>query len=180
MLWSLEDTNLYFMGSVHTLEQNRHGLFPEAEQIYQNAQRVAFEHDLNSPPDRIFIENPVGKPLSSQVPSAEFATAARVWESLGLPQARLEEIQPWVAAMAIVSTGAARRGIAEAHGVDKVLWGRAEHDCKTRTTLEETADALAGFIMSPDHEKVSFLDYAVNPPNLPERPRRHDQSLARP
>lgn len=66
--------------------------------------------------------------------------------------------------MAIVAIGAAKRGIDEAHGVDKVLWSRTEHDGKTRTTLEKPEDALTVFVMSPDHEKISLLDYAVNPP----------------
>jgi uncharacterized protein YbaP (TraB family) len=88
------------------------------------------------------------------------------WANLGLPPARLEQIQPWVAAMVIAVTGAAKRGIDEAHGVDKVLWGRTERDGKTRTTLENPEDAFAVFITSPDHEKASFLDYAVNPPTV--------------
>ena len=84
--------------------------------------------------------------------------------NLGLEPARLEQLQPWVAAMAIVVGGAAKRGIDVAHGVDKVLWDRTEHDGKTRTTLEKPEDALTAFIMSSDHEKTSFLDYPVNPP----------------
>ncbi len=66
--------------------------------------------------------------------------------------------------MTIALTAAAKRGIDVAHGVDKVLWDRTQNDGKTRTTLEKPEDALAGFSMSPDHEKASFLDYAVNPP----------------
>ena len=163
MLWHVEDTNLHLMASIHVLEQACHGLFPEAEQIYQKAQRVTFEHDLATPPDPVFIENTLGKPLSTQLPPV-FASAAREWANLGLDPARLEQLQPWVAAMAIVGIGAAKRGIDEAHGVDRVLWGRTKHDGKTRTTLEKPEDALAAFTMSPDHEKASFLDYAVNPP----------------
>lgn len=164
MLWHIEDANLHLMGSIHVLEQTRHGLFPEAEQIYQKAQRVTFEHDMVTPPNPVFIENIFGNPLSTQVPPAVFASAAREWANLGLAPARLEQLQPWVAAMAIVAIGAARRGIDEAHGVDRALWGRTERDGKTRTTLEKPDDALTIFTMSPDHEKASFLDYATNPP----------------
>jgi uncharacterized protein YbaP (TraB family) len=127
---------------------------------------VTFEHDPATPPDPVFIENTLGKPLSTQLPPAVFASAAREWANLGLSPARLEQIQPWIAAMAIVAVGAAKRGIDEARGVDKALWGRTEHDGKARTTLEKLEDALAVFIMSPDHEKASFLDYAVNPPTI--------------
>jgi hypothetical protein len=152
------------MASIHLLEQTRHGLFPEAEQIYQNAQRVTFEHALGTPLNPAFIENIPGSPLSSQVPSAVLVNATREWTDLGLDLTRLEQIQPWVAAMNIARLRAAKRGIDEAHGVDKVLWGRAEHDGKTRTTLENLEDALTPFVTSPDDEKISFLDYAVNPP----------------
>lgn len=66
--------------------------------------------------------------------------------------------------MAIVVTGAARRGIDEAHGVDKILWGRTEQDGKTRTTLEEPGAPLAIFSRLSADEAASFLDYATNPP----------------
>jgi len=164
VLWHVVGTNLHLMGSIHVLEQTRHGLFPEAEHIYQTAHRVTFEHDMVTPPNPTLTQNIVGMPLSTQVPPAVFANTAREWANLGLDPARLEQLQPWVAAIAIAFIHAARRGIDEAHGVDKVLWGRTDQDGKTRTTLEKPGDALAIFGLSPAHEKASFLDYATNPP----------------
>jgi uncharacterized protein len=164
VLWYVEGTNLHFMGSVHALEQTRHELFREAEEIYQKTQRVTFEHDMLTPPNPALIGNIPEKPLSTQVPSTVFARAAKEWANLGLDPARLEQCQPWAAAIGIVAVGAARRGIVEAHGVDKVLWVRAEQVGKTRTTLEKAEDALAVFVTSPDNEQASFLDYATNPP----------------
>ena len=164
MLWHVGDTGLSLMGSIHLLGQTRHGLYPEAEQIYQKVRRVTFEHDMVTPPDPVFLENSPGKRLSTQIPPAVFASAARAWANLGFDSARLEQLQPWVAAMAIVMTGAARRGIDEAHGVDKILWGRTEQDGKTRTTLEKPGDPLAVFSTLSADEAASFLDYATNPP----------------
>lgn len=105
------------MGSIHLLEQTRHGLYPEAERIYQKAERVTFEHDMVTAPDPAFLENGMGKSLSTQVPTDVFTNTSWAWANLGLDPARLEQLQPWVAAMAIVVTGAARRGIEETHGV---------------------------------------------------------------
>ena len=164
MLWHVEDTNLHLMGSIHVLEQTRHGLFSEAEQIYQKVDRVVFEHDMVTPPDRLFIENIPGKPLSAQVSPAIFANASREWARLGLDPVRLEQLQPWIAAMAIVGIIAARRGIDEAYGVDKVLWGRTEQDGKTRSTLESQDDPLTIFTTLPTDEQAGFLNYATNPP----------------
>jgi uncharacterized protein YbaP (TraB family) len=164
MLWHVEGSNLYLMASIHVLEQTRPGLFPEAEQIYQSAQRVIFEHDMTLPPDPVLMENDPAKPLSAQVSPAVFANAVREWANLGLNQARLEQLQPWAAAMVIGIIGAAKRGIDGAHGVDNVLWKRTERDGKTRATLERPADPFTIFVMSPAHEKSSFLDYATNPP----------------
>lgn len=95
-------------------------VIPEAEQIYQKALRVTFEHDMATPPGPMFFENSPGRPLGTQVPTAVFANAARTWANLGLDLARLEQRQPWAVAMAIVVTGAARRGIDQAHDMGKV------------------------------------------------------------
>ncbi|MDR3529320.1 MAG: TraB/GumN family protein [Rhodopila sp.] len=165
MLWHVEDTNLHLMGSIHVLGQTRHGLFPEAEQVYKSAQRVTFEHDMGQPPALTLLENVAGAALSTQVPPAVFASAAREWANLGLDPARLEQLQPWAAAFAIVAIGAAKRGIDQAYGVDKVLWVRTDQDGKERTTLEQPADALTIFALSPTREKVSLLNYATNPPS---------------
>lgn len=94
MLWHVGDTGLSLMGSIHLLGQTRHGLYPEAEQIYQKVQRVTFEHDMVTPPDPVFLENSPGKRLSTQIPPAVFASAAKAWASLGLDPARLEQLQP--------------------------------------------------------------------------------------
>lgn len=163
MLWHVEGTNLHLMGSIHVLEQTRHGLFPEAEHIYQQAQRVAFESDLVTPPDPVLIENTAGQPLSAQVPAAVFANAARVWADLGLDLTRLEHLIPWIAAMVIGCRGAAKRGIDIAHGVDKALWDRVEQDGKARITLESQADLFTIIRTMPADETASFLDYVTNP-----------------
>ncbi len=136
MFWHVENTKLYVLGSIHVLEQNRGGLFREAEQVYQEAERVVFEHDMIAPPDPIFIENPTGVTLSSQVPFSVFGAASREWSALGLPHARLEQLQPWTAAMSTAMTIANKRGLVVDAGVDKVLWNRADQDGKTKTTLE--------------------------------------------
>jgi hypothetical protein len=165
VLWHVEGTDLHLMGSIHLLEQTRHGLFPEAEQVYQKAQRVTFEHDMVTPPDMTLLKNVTGVLLSTQVPQPVFARAAREWANLGLDPTRMEQLQPWAVAMAIVAIGAAKRGINKSYGVDQVLWGRTDQDGKARTTLEMAADALAIFALSPIQEQVSALDYATNPPS---------------
>lgn len=124
---------------------------------------MTFEHDMVTAPDPAFLENGMGKRLSTQVPTEVFANASRAWANLGLNPARLEQLQPWVAAMAIVITGAATRGIQETHWVDNVLWGRAEQDGKTRTTLEKPDEALAIFSRLSAYEASSFLNYSTNP-----------------
>jgi uncharacterized protein YbaP (TraB family) len=164
MLWHIDDTSLYLMGSIHALERSNHALFPEAERAYQQVDRVTFEHDMVTPPNPMFLENIPGKPLSAQVPPAVFANAAREWVNLGRDPAGLEQFQPWFVATVIGAIGAAKRGIEGDYGVDKILWGRAEQDRKTRSTLETQDDALGRFAMLPADEQSSFLDYATNPP----------------
>jgi uncharacterized protein len=97
------------------------------------------------------------------VPTVVFGNAAREWTNVDLAPERLEQLQPWIAAMVIGSRLAAQRGIIESHGADKVLWDRTEKDGKTRTTLESLSEALSIFSKAPPHEQASFLDYATNP-----------------
>jgi uncharacterized protein YbaP (TraB family) len=163
MLWKAADANLSLLGSVHVLDQRARALFPEAERTYAMAQRVAFEHDLMAAPDLSLIENAPGNPLSRQVPTVVFGNAAKEWVNVDLEPERLEQLQPWFAALVIGSRAAARRGIMESHGVDMMLWDRTEQDGKTRTTLEPLEQALSAFSKSPAHEQASFLDYATNP-----------------
>jgi len=164
MLWHIKDTNLYFMGSIHVLEQTRHALFPEAERVYQQVDRVTFEHDMVAPPNPVLIENGPGASLSTQVSPGIFANATREWMRLGLDVTRLEQLQPWAAATTIATLDALKRGIDSAFGVDKVLWDRTEQDGKARSTLETQDDALAVFSSMQADEQESFLDYGTNPP----------------
>jgi hypothetical protein len=163
MLWKADDANLHLLASIHLLDQAGSTLYPEAELAYSSAQRVTFEHDMTATPDSSLVENSSGNPLSGQVPDAVFRNAAREWANLGLAPDRLEQLQPWIVAFVIGARLAAQRGITEAHGVDKSLWGRAAADGKTRTTLESPAEALSTFANAPLHEQASFLDYATNP-----------------
>jgi uncharacterized protein YbaP (TraB family) len=107
----------------------------DAELAYTNALRVTFEHDITAAPDPSLIENTLGNLLSRQVPAAVFVNAAREWVNIGLAPERLEQLQPWIAAMAIGSRLAAQRGIIESNGMDRLSWQRTEQEGKTRTTL---------------------------------------------
>ena len=163
MLWAVEGGNLHLMASIHISDQSRSALYPEAEQAYRDAERVTFEHDMVTPPSSATFENPPGQLLSQIVPSTVFANADNEWTMLGLPVQRLEQLQPWMAAMSIVVQRAMKRGFQLDYGVDKPLWLRTAAEGKARDILESADAALASFGSGPVAEQTLWLDFVTKP-----------------
>ena len=161
MLWHVKNSKLYLLGSIHLLDARPLVLSPQAKRAYQRSRRIAFEQDLNAPPNSADLLLPPGSRLSDQIPAALFAAAHKAWHDAGISDVDLEVVRPWVAAMLIQTRPAERRGIKSDIGVDRQLWQRAEKDDKAIVTLEAPGTGTRILASTPLGEAIPFLSYFV-------------------
>lgn len=156
MLWHVSKTNLYLLGSIHVLDTPP-PVSAETERAYSLAERVVFEARLDEMPDVASGFFSDGDSLSHTIPAPLFAAAKRWWLALGYPDAELERIRPWFAALRLMMGLLERHGFIGEHGVDKHFWHRAVADRRAISHLEATSSSLAPFAASPASEQQQFL-----------------------
>lgn len=165
MLWHIEDSNADILGSIHVMDPASLVLSQHVDEAYLRAQRLAFEYDFSAQPSPSAVSLPQGETLSRKLPAALFSALRGLWTEAGLPEAGLESTPPWLAALQLQFTLAARRGISHERGVDRLLWQRAMADRKEILGLETPDAALRGFLLAPPDEQVRFLSYIVENPD---------------
>lgn len=159
MLWRVEDTEMYLLGSVHIMGPTPLTLSPSAEQAYRQSERVVFESNIDETPDFSVGKLPAHERLSQLVPPELWSVLRQKWAAAGLKEDDLERFHPWLAALILMFETAARRKITAELGVDKQIWNRAGADDLERVTLEPRNAPLAAFASTPLDEQIRFLSH---------------------
>jgi uncharacterized protein YbaP (TraB family) len=161
MLWHVAETNLYLMGSIHVLDVPTPPLNAEIKRVYSAAKRIVFEARLDQQPDissAIFAD---GDCLSRNISAQLFSDTQKLWLTLGLPEAELERIRPWFAALRLAMTLLAREGFTINQGVDKYFWERAIKDQLLIANLESMSASLTAFASTSNDDQERFLAMTV-------------------
>jgi len=157
LLWRIEGSETYILASIHAMDRVPYQLSFEAEAAYARSVRIAFEGDFTQAPDLSRFLLPSGERLSDQLAPQLFAMLQERWREAGLPEPALERSPAWLAALTLMITLAAQRGIVAANGVDMRLWERAARDKRQIVTLESPGIALQVFAAASAAEQRRFL-----------------------
>lgn len=163
MLWQIEGSNTYVLGSVHITNTARLTLPDVAERIFEQADHVIFEADQKVVPDASLFMLPPGTRLDKVIDPDLFRIVNVHWTRLGLPAANLLAFRPVMVAMTLQFSEAARNGYLTQFGVDHLLRDRSELARKNVDYLEDLNDQLRILMNTPLSEQVSLLEHIATP-----------------
>ncbi|MEM5317764.1 TraB/GumN family protein [Paraburkholderia sp. JHI869] len=162
MLWQIEDSNTYVLGSVHLSNIPQLQLPDIAERAFAEAKCVILEADQKVQPDPRLFMMPPGKQLDSSVSTELFRRVREHWLRLGLPEANLLTLSPIMVGTTLQIAESARNRYVAEFGVDTVLRDRAEKAGKEIRYLEQLNDQLRMLVGIPLTEQISYLSHIAS------------------
>ncbi|RKF33379.1 TraB/GumN family protein [Paraburkholderia fungorum] len=161
MLWQLQGSNTYVLGSIHATDMNPVQLLQEEEIAFSKATHVFFEIDYADSVDLA----PTLLPPNAHLPefiTADTYTATRAhWTHLGLDEKSLLTIKPGWAALQLMGHAVQAAGYTPQLGVDAQLWNRAKCEAKRIGNLESRSEQIRILATAPIEEQVAFLAHVV-------------------
>lgn len=147
-----EDSELWLLGSIHYLRERDYPLPPRIEELYQLADTLVMELDLDDldllAAQASFMEAgilPASGTLRAVLdPEVYDLTEARAAE-LGLPLMLLERLEPWLVALTLMDLGMNRLGYQASQGLEQYLVRRSLTDGKEILGLETLDDQIGIF-----------------------------------
>ena len=157
MLWRIEGTNTYLLGSIHVTNMNPVSIPPDADSVFVASDSIVFETDLLGEPGRQLFLLPEGDDLRNWI-GAETLTQIRAhYDRLGVTQDGLLSMRPAIVAMNLLFLQAAKSGFLAARGIDRYLWDRSINEGKQRRQLETFNAHIAALTSTPLDEQASLL-----------------------
>lgn len=128
MFWRVQPdggkATLYVLGSVHVGGDDGGALDQAIVEVVGEADHIWMELDTERrQPEvqQLMAErgmNAEGETLESQLPEEVWAKAKQAAEVVGLPEARLQMMRPWTAALSLSVLGAMKNGFAPSDGIE--------------------------------------------------------------
>lgn len=147
-----EESELWLLGSIHYLRERDYPLPPRVEELYQLADTLVMELDLDDldllAAQESFMEAgilPASGTLRAVLdPEVYKLTEARAAD-LGLPLMLLERLEPWLVALTLLDLGMNRLGYQASQGLEQYLVRRSLTDGKEILGLETLGDQIGIF-----------------------------------
>ncbi len=172
-LWVIKDkdTTIYLFGTIHVLKPNIIWFDGGVKKAYDASSEVIFEI---LEPDAAVVQKLVldraidkdGPPLSKKLPPEMAVGYAKAMESLGLPIAAFETIEPWFVTNTLTVLSIQKLGYNPENGVDKHLMTAAKRDGKALGELESVLFQLDLFDTMPEAQQIALLGETIK--ELPE------------
>ena len=164
---------VYLAGSVHALPKDHAEFSPQLERAYRAADAIVMEVDLDDldPLEGVqFLAAngtlPPPQTLADVIGKDEYATVARLADSIDLPEMAISRLEPWAAAMVLTQFALMKTGYDPQLGIDMQITERARADHKPIDGLETIEEQLGIFDTRSADEQVKFLLDAAN--DVPE------------
>jgi len=154
MIWVIKGNtnNVYLLGSIHVLRESDHPLPDVLEMIYDDAERLVMEIDMDDldPVSTMRFLTSHGvlkgdKTLQDIMGPKMYAEAEATAAAIDIPIDMLAKTEPWLAAITIEEMVMTRAGFSATHGIEMYLTGKAVADGKAITGLETIEEQL-GFL----------------------------------
>ncbi len=165
-MWRVADADSEFilLGTFHVLPPALEWRTPALNAAMQNAQRVYFEVEADTPDAQtktvsvLMTEgfNPPGVTLSSMLEEADRQKLATITRDLGLPFAAIDPMRPWQAFLTLSVQFIVQQGFQPGAGVDSVLLAEARTLGK-ELQFFETLEEQLGFFTSLDSQTEKDL-----------------------
>lgn len=166
MLWQIENSQTYILGSVHITNMAPPRLPLGAERIYWMARRIVFEADPSSGSDHSITKFSDSQRLSDLISGGLLNRIRQQWIGFNLQEGALEQTLPMYVGMCLQVFQAAKHGYSPQFGIDKHILTKAKTDKKEIVMLEELNDQLKMFATSPLNEQVALLSYIAEKDDL--------------
>ena len=165
-----EDTGeLLLLGSVHYLRQEDYPLPSNIDELYQQADTLVMELDLDDL-DTLSVENlfveagtlPPGSSLQTVLTPAVYELAETRSAEFGLDLAFATRLEPWLIAITLMDLGMNALGFNASRGLEQHLLRRATSDGKQVLGLETLEDQIHVFDQLSIKEQEALLLQTLN------------------
>ena len=165
-----EDTGeLLLLGSVHYLRQEDYPLPSNIDELYQQADTLVMELDLDDL-DTLSVENlfveagtlPPGSSLHTVLTPAVYELAETRPAEFGLDLAFATRLEPWLVAITLMDLGMNALGFNASRGLEQHLLRRATSDGKQVLGLETLEDQIHVFDQLSIKEQEALLLQTLN------------------
>ncbi|MDH5217473.1 MAG: TraB/GumN family protein [Gammaproteobacteria bacterium] len=159
MIWQLGNSQTYILGSVHALQEDGNKHLDAIDEIYEKANRLIFESDLDgdSGPIRYYENSSLAREISKKL----FKDVKNEWRKCGIPYNELNQSKIWFAALLLNIYTGAKKGVLPEYGIDRTMWDRAKNDGKIIEWLEDQTAGVSCFDSSPKGEQIEYLARAA-------------------
>ena len=165
-----EDTGeLLLLGSIHYLRQEDYPLPSNIDELYQQADTLVMELDLDDL-DTLSVENlfveagtlPPGSSLQTVLTPAVYELAETRSAEFGLDLAFATRLEPWLVAITLMDLGMNALGFNASRGLEQHLLRRATSDGKQVLGLETLEDQIHVFDQLSIKEQEALLLQTLN------------------
>lgn len=160
--------SINLLGSIHYLRADDYPLPDSVDQLYQAADTLIMELDLDDLDPLQMSQDLVsrgtvtdGKSLDERLPAATLRGAQDAALALGIPLETLSRFEPWLIALTLTQLKMSQLGFDPNAGLEQHLLGRARADRKQILGLETVDDQLAVFDSLSESQQAAFLEQTV-------------------
>ena len=170
ILWKAKGASntVYFMGSMHLLKEGDYPLPKAFEDVFEDAQKVVFETDLDgmeSPQiQQLLMSHGMysdGSQLKDHVSKETMALILENARRVGMSEEMLQIFKPWMAGLTLVVMDVMKQGFDPEHGIDRYFYKKAKAEKKETAGFEKPefqVELLAGL---SDTLSEEFLQHSL-------------------
>lgn len=159
---------LLLLGSIHLLSAADHPLPGTVDSIYEQADTVIFEIDLDDiEPTEIQTRLMAaamldgGATLADVVSPQLYRQTAQVAEELGMDVQLFARFEPWFVATMLLSVGLGQQGYQPQFGIEQYLLGKSLRDGKEVLGVESLQTQVGVFDLLSRHDQSAFLEQTL-------------------
>ena len=172
---------IHLMGSVHLLTEDAYPLAPTMQAAIEEAERVAFEVDLDSMQAMVPRMVQVGmyqsdSTLQQAVSDSTYALLKSAVDTLQIPMAQMNRMRPWFASLTLTSVMLQRSGYKTSLGLDMHVYRKAQERELEVVGLETVEEQLSVLSSASSSDPDAYLRYTLE--NLDESMDQIDRIMS--
>jgi len=163
MLWKIEDTPHFLVGSIHVRSAKEATIPKGLIETFQLTKETVFEADVSDPRLQTFGIDPSLSHLNTQNARSLYERAANLLKTIGINQA-IDSFKPWKASLALTYHILCSQGFDFNNGIDQRLREYSLADNHTISYLEFPLRSLQCFDSLSTDDSLKLLEEVVNNP----------------